>query len=350
MRDLGNGQFEIRNKTTGETKVVGANDLPNYGLKAPFTTTAIAEPKKTFGQKLNEVPIIGPILGTISSAATGNVGKTFTDEASRIAQEAQKKSRELAIAARTELDPETKKKMLAESKRISLQAGDAMDKYSAAINNGMVDFGTNKSPTGVVETLKTYGPQSIKTGVAAGEVAGLIDTASLIKNIVTSPTAKQLMAQKGLQKLNLGKAWGELATKSTEDKPFDASKLITKLGEESNKLSGADKAKFLKLVEKEALNPIANDAQVALSVRRNLKPASFLKKAIFGESINEKFKLAKYAGINEQLKLIPELARYDKYISTLSKVTKVAKPVIYAEVIDRILGGKASGAVKALVQ
>lgn len=412
MIDLGNGQYQITNKTTGEKKVVTAADLPKYGIivKSSTTPTTSQTPKETtFGEKLRNVPLIGNTLSTLSTIASGQLGKAGTDAMEKVTMDKQNKARELAIAARNEMDPNTKKEMLAESKRLSQEASSEMEKFANLVKGGMIDYGTTESPTSIGDYAKTYGRQGLATGVelgtlispavtgitgaatsfggkvgsaalaggvtgglygatkdvnaTAGErltsgltgavagaaIAGSVSAASQgIQALAKSPTFKKLVGSKGTDKVKLKKAWADLAKESTENKNFDSNQFLDDLKTASNKYSGKEKETFLKYIEKEATDPIANDASVALDIRRNIKPASFIKRTFLGESTKNKFDMAKYTAINNQLKKIPELVKYDKYISTLAKAEKIAKPIIYGKVITKILGNTGTSAVKTL--
>jgi len=140
--------------------------------------------EKSFGQKINEVPIVGPILGTLSSAANGTVGNIATPTVEKSTMDAQVRAIDLAKKARLEMDPKTKKSMLDESRKLSQSAGEAATNYYNTVKNGSVDYGTTESPTGFLGGLKTYGLQSLRTGVAVGNIVAPV--ASGIRTAATT--------------------------------------------------------------------------------------------------------------------------------------------------------------------
>ena len=71
MIDLGNGQYQISNKSTGQTKTVSAADLPKYGLSAP---TATQPQDKIPGIVKAAAPVIGGGLGAAAGSVGGPVG------------------------------------------------------------------------------------------------------------------------------------------------------------------------------------------------------------------------------------------------------------------------------------
>ncbi len=289
--------------------------------------------------KAENIPILGSIIKPVSKVIRGAVAgqelKNNLDTVSGSSQSQQALSLAYAKRAQTETDPIKKKQLLEKSKSISRGATEQLEGY---INPNL-----QVMPEDYAKGEGNYLKDSISAGIAVGTAASI---PSAVKGTISTVKNLPKTFAKTKENLNLFKKWGEAASKAADGKPFNAKQLEKALKVSSGKLSGKDKVKFMKLVEEEALNPIVNNAKVALDVRRNLKPASFIKKAIFGESVAEKFKLAKYAGINEQLKLIPELAKYDKYIATLSKVTKVAKPIIYGKILTRIFGTSGTEIIK----
>jgi len=289
--------------------------------------------------KAENIPIIGGIVKPVAKIIRGGVAgqelKKNLDTVSGSSQNLQALSLTYAKRAQQESDPIKRKQLLDKSRSISQGATQQLEGY--------VNPNLQVMPEDYAAGKGNYAVDALKAGVAVGEAYAL---PSQIKSVYTGIKNLPKTIASTKENLNLFKKWGEAASKAAEGKPFNAKQLEETLKISAGKLSGKDKVKFLKLVEEEAINPIANNAKVALDVRRNLKPASFLKKVIFGESVAEKFKLAKYAGINEQLKLIPELAKYDKYIATLSKVTKVAKPIIYGKILTKIFGNSGTEVIK----
>lgn len=291
--------------------------------------------------KAENLPIIGSIVKPVSKVlrgiGAGSELKRNLDTVSSSSQNQQELSRTYAKQAQKESDPVKRKMLLDKSRSISQGATQQLEGY---INPNL-----QVMPEDYAAGKGNYLADSVKAGIAVGEAYSL---PSQIKSTVQTIKNLPKTISKTKESLNLTKKWSDAAMKAAEGKPFNVSQLEETLKLSANKLSGKEKSKFLKLITEEALNPIADDAAVALDVRRNLKPASFLKKAIFGESVAEKFKLAKYGAINEQLKLIPELAKYDKYISTLKKVTGIAKPILYGKILTKIIGGSATDVVKGV--
>jgi hypothetical protein len=62
MKNLGNGQYEIRNKKTGETRVVFESDLSSYGLRAPTSSTSQQTTQQT-------QPKMGGVKGVIRKSS-----------------------------------------------------------------------------------------------------------------------------------------------------------------------------------------------------------------------------------------------------------------------------------------
>jgi hypothetical protein len=210
--------------------------------------------------------------------------------------------------------------------------------------SAVIGGGLSKITGGTFSEGAGAGLGSAPSVVAGGELAGKVFN----KAVESSPLLQKLSQAKGTDKFNLGKAWSELATDAAKGKAFDSTKYIDELTLQANKFTGKDKVNFLKLVQEEAINPIVGDSEAALAVRRNIKPASFLKKIMLGESTKNKFDVSKYTALNTQLKQIPEVAKYDKYISRLSKVTKVSKNVFYGMILNQIFGGKGAAVVGGL--
>jgi len=115
----------------------------------------------------------------------------------------------------------------------------------------------------------------------------------------------------------------EAAKKS--DVPFKHNQYLENIASQIDKKETGRINRLLwgRLLE-EAETPFRTQAE-ALAKRRAIKPASFIKRAIFGETLGEKLKLAKYSALNEQLKKIPEIAQYDKLIATAKWLSPKAK-------------------------
>lgn len=62
MISLGNGQYQITNSQTGEKRVVTADQLPQYGLKAPDTSIPFVS---------GAVPLLGMLLGSSVGGSAG---------------------------------------------------------------------------------------------------------------------------------------------------------------------------------------------------------------------------------------------------------------------------------------
>jgi hypothetical protein len=376
-------EYEVVDKQ-GNKRWISEQEAISKGL--------IKEPKKdTLLQKVNKT-WLGSVIGTpatIGSSVMTTPTLSVLDKKNKASLD---KARELTAMAKNELDANKRKELLNEARSIMETSGQRTEKSVNALNQGNVYSGLDReTPNTFKEQLNTYAPQGAKTAsdimdlillgggygasgnslkkilssgaigasrgaisetgskptgelsdVNAGDVAGSAALQGLLGMLFTAGAEGINKRKEIMESLNLFKKWGNAASNAAEGKPFDAKQLEKTLKISAEKLSGKDRRVFLKLLEEEAISPIANNAKVALDVRRNLKPASFLKKVLFGESVSEKFKVAKYSAINEQLKKIPELVKYDKYISTLSKIIKVGKPIIYAKVIDKIIGNKGS--------
>ena len=72
MKDLGNGKFQIRNKKTGEVRVIGGNELPQYGLKSPVSASV---PKVNFAASRSQPSQPGG-LGSLLGQAGQGIAKT----------------------------------------------------------------------------------------------------------------------------------------------------------------------------------------------------------------------------------------------------------------------------------
>lgn len=91
MQYLGNGQYQIKNSQTGQTKVVGENDLPNYGLSAPKTQPNILQqagsalswlnPFKTNTDILTQTPGQMAQFQSQQPSSKGNLGQSISNAA-----------------------------------------------------------------------------------------------------------------------------------------------------------------------------------------------------------------------------------------------------------------------------
>lgn len=127
-------------------------------------------------QGFYKIPVLGDIAQVIGASTGGLAAAIKTPQIQKQTMANQEKSRQLAIAARSELDPETKKKMLDESRRLSQEAGERASEYSKTVDSVMPEWSKNKeSPTknNVKEMLTAYGVPSARAGLAAGELVML---------------------------------------------------------------------------------------------------------------------------------------------------------------------------------
>lgn len=153
---------------------------------------AVQGPQQNSADKLKNIPLIGNTLSNLSSIAKGAVGEKLTTGLSDMASGAQKKSYDLAKQAQQTTDPTLKKQLLDESRRISQTTGEAMSKYTGNITGGIATFGDNKEPTNPLESIKTYGPSSVRSGAEVGML--LAPGTSGIKTAATKPIGQILTA------------------------------------------------------------------------------------------------------------------------------------------------------------
>lgn len=175
MRQVGENQFEIVNKKTGAKKIVSGEDLGKYGLTKPN------ESESSLGAKVQQgiykIPIIGDIAQVIGASTGGIAAAIKTPQVEKQTMADQEKARQLAIAARIELDPDKKKELLDRSRALSQGAGERASKYSETVDSVLPAWAKNKeSPTknNVKEMLTAYGIPSARAGLAAGELMMLL--------------------------------------------------------------------------------------------------------------------------------------------------------------------------------
>ncbi len=119
MRYLGNNQYEIRNKTTGEIRVVSGKELLQYGLSAPKEQAA---PK--FLERISSFLFpTATKTGKMSVAGLTYGGKTF-GRARESTQQALEQSTQMARRAAQETDPEKKKRLLQMSRETDFSLSD----------------------------------------------------------------------------------------------------------------------------------------------------------------------------------------------------------------------------------
>lgn len=128
-------------------------------------------------QGIYKIPIIGDIAQVVGATTGGIAAAIKTPQVEKQTMADQNKARELAIAARIELDPQRKKELLDRSKALSQGAGERASKYSETVDSVLPEWAKNKeSPTknNVKEMLTAYGIPSARAGLAAGELMMLL--------------------------------------------------------------------------------------------------------------------------------------------------------------------------------
>lgn len=156
-----------RNSVTGETRRVA---VKSTGAK--------------FLDTVAKVPIIGDISEVVRGVGAGIATKIKNPQIEKETMAMQERSRQLALAARKELDPSTKKSMLDESRSLSREAGKKANDFNETVQQSMPEFAKgNKespasmkmfnSPSEIGSQIKAYGIPSLKAGIAVGDLMTL---------------------------------------------------------------------------------------------------------------------------------------------------------------------------------
>lgn len=188
-----------RNLTREQMKTVLNQANEKYGQQTTQDT-------RTWSQKLQDVPILGDLSGTITTAGTG-LGALLTQGIiDKRTSADQAKSLELAKQAQKEKDPTKKQQLLEQSRQLSQGAGELATKQAETVRSGIGYFSDRESPTNLVESLKTYGPQAVRTGVTAGSLlAPMLAGAGLAG---FAPTAAGRIVGAGTQGALMGGIYG----------------------------------------------------------------------------------------------------------------------------------------------
>lgn len=147
---------EQKNTATGETRWVPVSGEEKTG-------------KKTWSQKVIDLPIIGDIAGTLIPSATG-IGTAISNPLANKQIDTQYgASRDIIKQAIGEQDPTRKAELLQQSRDIDTGISEKASKYQESVESGMGYFNDpNKETNTLIQKLSAYGPQATRTGVAAG--------------------------------------------------------------------------------------------------------------------------------------------------------------------------------------
>lgn len=316
-----------------ETKLKGLVSF--YGGIVP---EGIDKPKdkKNTADTLGDIPIVGPILSTVVGATTGSSINKNLPKVEKTLGSIQEESRNLINQAKNELDPVKKKELLDKSRALD-QAGDKIStEFSGVVNDLTPEFATNKqSPNSKVDKLKAYGPQSIKTGVAVGEVIGtaqLVNTLYNATKSLTGQSAKKVISGMINKKQLLGDA-RKVAAKAV-DVPIDTSDLVS---------AGRNYVVDDPMSQKIASKVLTQLEGKSLSVEELLRKQMVWNKAYTSAGrVGNSSKAGLYNALEQQAKKImlekaPEVAKYTELLAKQYGWDKAMKMVF-----SRV-GGAAAG-------
>lgn len=346
--------------------------------------------KKTWSQKVIDIPILGDIAGTIIPSVTGAMARITQPKVQKEADELFRQSRELTAKAKETQDPAQKKALLDRARELSEQAGELTEKFQETVEAGGGYFTEYKgeSPDTLAERLGAYAPQATRTAVAAGTllapaVSGVFSPATSLWGRVGTRTVEGATlnfinglakedeatvterlinggeyslfgavigttfglgeeAVRGLlnsspkeiiKKLNLPRKWGEDLEKVAKEykDTINTEKVRERLKERiMEKESTATRDKLLKMVDSEDFGDWTLWKTIQRKRGAGYRPDSPAVKNVYNEYLRQELRRI----IHE---VSPEIAKLDKQISTYYKVSDPMSSLIRSKLL-RILG------------